>query len=981
LVQDKGTELVVSWLTPTAQPIVAVETARTLFLVADADGDYLLEVRARHEQSPGAPYELSLQEQRTAEPRDRLRVEAQALQAQGYALDAKDRPRAGELYRRSLELWRRAEDPEGEQRALFLVGSNAMDVGDYQHALEDWGTVIQRAAVSDPAIAANARMLRADLYRRRGDVDAAASDLEAAAAYYVSVGHRQGEAGVWEVRALLAGDVGDLQTVLDAYHRALEDYRQTGDRKQLSSTLSSLGVGYYLAGHWSRARSLYEQALTEAGAIDARREQAIALNNLGGLLLRTGELPAAQERLKQALELRRGLADKYGEAVTLGTLGKAHRAMGQPTEARACLEQSLEIFERLGAVSREAWTINRLAELAGDEREPDRALALYERSLSIQRRLGQRSGEADTLYGMGRLLLAQGRHREAWARLAACLEIVDTLRTGLATPGLRSFFLGSVRDYYEAAVEALMQEGSTDLATRALETSERGRARSLMESLVQASEVMTGETAPRLVEKERSLRHLLDAKAQRRVRLLSGSYSEQDAASLAREIDDVSEQYDEVLAEMRRSSPQYASTLRAPALSAAEIQALLPADGQTVLVEYALGAQRSYAWVVSRQSVTSFALPVRAEIEAAVRRVREEWSRPRASSTGSGPDGPTAAVRGLSDLVIAPLAERLRAPRLIVVPDGPLHYVPFSALWLGGTPLIDRSDVVSVPAASVLSLLGRTPADPKGPRKALAVLADPVFESDDPRIQRSEARRNTPGPAAAGGGVGRTPSLRELAVGNAAPARLLFSRVEARAILDRVPAAQRLEALDFRASRATALGGELAAFRIVHFATHGFVDSANPELSGMVLSLVDVQGREQPGVVSALDVLNLGLRADLVVLSGCQTALGQEIRGEGPMSLARGFLHVGVPTVVASLWSVDDRATATLMKRFYAALLGPRPLSPASALRAAQLELRAQPRWRHPRYWAGFVVYGAGDRQWPAAPVQLQSPSSTKPAQ
>jgi CHAT domain-containing protein len=154
-----------------------------------------------------------------------------------------------------------------------------------------------------------------------------------------------------------------------------------------------------------------------------------------------------------------------------------------------------------------------------------------------------------------------------------------------------------------------------------------------------------------------------------------------------------------------------------------------------------------------------------------------------------------------------------------------------------------------------------------------------------------------------------------------------------------------------------ALSADLAHYRIVHFATHGFVNDRHPDLSGLVLSLVDRQGNAQDGFLRLRDVYALHLPAELVVLSGCQTGLGEEIRGEGLVGLVRGFMYAGTPRVVASLWSVEDRATAALMSEFYRRLLGSsRP--PAEALRQAQLAIRAQPRWRHPFYWAGFAFQG-----------------------
>ena len=165
------------------------------------------------------------------------------------------------------------------------------------------------------------------------------------------------------------------------------------------------------------------------------------------------------------------------------------------------------------------------------------------------------------------------------------------------------------------------------------------------------------------------------------------------------------------------------------------------------------------------------------------------------------------------------------------------------------------------------------------------------------------------------------------------------------------------EALDFRANRATATSDELSNYRIVHFATHGLLNSEHPELSGLVLSLVDEQGRPQDGFLRLHEIFNLRLPAELVVLSACQTGLGKEIKGEGLVGLTRGFMYAGAARVVASLWQVNDAATAELMKRFYHRMLKD-GMRPAAALRAAQIEMWKKPQWQSPFYWGGFVLQG-----------------------
>jgi CHAT domain-containing protein len=187
--------------------------------------------------------------------------------------------------------------------------------------------------------------------------------------------------------------------------------------------------------------------------------------------------------------------------------------------------------------------------------------------------------------------------------------------------------------------------------------------------------------------------------------------------------------------------------------------------------------------------------------------------------------------------------------------------------------------------------------------------------------------------------------------------RLPGTRLEAERILALAPPEETFKAFDFQASLKTALGPELSEYRYVHFATHGYLDSQRPELSAIVLSLIDERGEPQRGFLRLREVYDLKLSAELVVLSACETGIGKEIRGEGLVGLTRGFMYAGAPRVAVSLWSVSDRATAELMEKFYGAMLKD-GLRPAAALRAAQIEMLRRPGSESPYYWAAFILQG-----------------------
>ncbi len=401
-------------------------------------------------------------------------------------------------------------------------------------------------------------------------------------------------------------------------------------------------------------------------------------------------------------------------------------------------------------------------------------------------------------------------------------------------------------------------------------------------------------------------------------------------------------------------------------------------DENTLLIEYMLGEERSYVWAVGNDSITATQLPKRSEIEKAALAFYESLTTPRPPPQNSA--GPAPSPGALSEMLLGPFAGQLGKKRLLIVGDGILHYVPFGALPApaprgedgeGGqltaarersAYLVEEHEFVYLPSASTLAVLrnetgGREPAP-----ISVAVLADPVFDASDPRLKanRSVEQAAENGPAAGPPAPAAPPPGTDAAMALRSGFKLIplpATEREARAIRDAVAPNPVKISLGFEASRAAVLGLQEGGYRVVHFATHGVFNAEHPELSGIVLSMVDAKGRAQDGVLRLHDIYNLKLSADLVVLSACSTGLGSIIKGEGMVGLTRGFMYAGSPRVVASLWRVEDLSTSELMKHFYSHM-AKEGLAPAAALRQAQRDMLKGRRWRSPYYWAGFVLQG-----------------------
>ncbi|MGH9837536.1 MAG: CHAT domain-containing protein, partial [Blastocatellia bacterium] len=346
-----------------------------------------------------------------------------------------------------------------------------------------------------------------------------------------------------------------------------------------------------------------------------------------------------------------------------------------------------------------------------------------------------------------------------------------------------------------------------------------------------------------------------------------------------------------------------------------------------------------------------------------------------------------AAAADLGQMLLAPVVAQLGKKRLVIVADGALQYVPFAVLPKPGVaaqsrgaksrginrgaPLIVDHEIISLPSASTIAVLRRELAGRQAAPKIFAALADPVFNENEVDERLNEAARATqsaapaqpkPSPAMPSAQTRAIRALLDAGASDSEPRlrlpRLWASGEEAVTIAKLAPPGMSKVSLGFEANHAAATSPELAEYRHLLFATHGWLDDKYPELTGILLSLVDEQKREQNGLLRLGEVYNLRLQADLVTLSACQTALGKDIRGEGLVGLTRGFMYAGAARVAASLWQVEEEGTKQLMIRFYRGMLGKQKLRPAAALRQAQISMLRQPEWRSPYYWSAFILQG-----------------------
>jgi CHAT domain-containing protein len=963
--------------------------------VTNVAGDYRLEVRSPKKDAGRGRYHLRIEELRAAKPLDHTRLAAKRAMDEGNQQRAQRKAEslrnAITKYEEALQLYQAADDPEGQANALDMIARLHLSLGEIRKALERFNKALPIAqSLPDRLLEAAILSGLGQIQSTLGNPHKALEQFDRALKLNVERKDQLNESLSLNSIGAVSLSMGEYQKALDYFKKSLELIRGADQRGILAPktyrmlttvALHNIGDTYARLGEYREALEILSQVRSLCRDAQYPFGEMSALNNIAGVYISSGQLQQALECLVEAHAIGRTIEAKMEQFKTLLLTGVVYRDLNEPQKALDFLNQALALSKSEGARIDEAFALNEIGSVYAGMGEKQRALEHFTRALSLSQEIGNRPYEAAALYGLARGHRDTGNLMEAHSKIDAAVGIIESVRSAVTGQELRASWMASKGSYYEALIDILMRRRETDPTAgydaMALEASERRRARGLLESLNEARAEIRQGVDPALLEQGRVLQQQLNAKAARLTQLLGGRHSPEEADSVRKEVESLITNYQEHQSQIRRVSPRYAALTQPASLSLKEIQ-LQALDDDTLMLEYALGAERSFLWAVTNGSIASFELPGRDEIETAARRVYELMtvSHKRQHKRES-----ELAAAELSRMLLGQVADRLERKRLLIVADGALQYIPFSMLpkpqsGRGGeregrrksdaskirnpppfTPLIAEHEIVSLPSASVLPVLRSELTGRRRAERIVAAISDPVFNRNDPRV-KSETALKLSGTIPGGlSNLITDPARSAGDTGKEGFERLPYTRQEAEAIIEVSGSRQSLKALDFEASRATVENGGLDQYRIVHFATHGLLNSRHPELSGVVLSLVDEQGRPQDGFLRAHEIYNLKLNADLVVLSACRTALGKEIKSEGLIGLTRGFMYAGASAVVATLWDVRDEATAELMKRFYRGMLK-EGMSPAAALRAAQVSMWKEKRWEAPYFWAGFMLQG-----------------------
>ncbi len=879
---------------------------------------------------------------------------AYALRLEGAALDQVANTATGTAVQRELTM-RRARERLTKSYQLFNALGNDFEAG---YALNYRGVS----------------------YDVAGEREAARADFLLALQHFRKARDRPAQALSLQSLALQSHQDGRLGDAIREFEEALALTPRDEDLENYAHTLHNSALPLRTIGRFDEAISRFHEAGDLLHELRDRDGEARALHGLGTTFMHAGEPDRAIEMLQAAIDLRGPAGSRREQATTLMALGESERQLGRLSRAIAHQSAALSLATAPHELAQARLFMAR-AYVADEQLEPARdaleailqlplphthlyrGLALAELG-TVDSHLGRTaSSEAyfaraievfeanDSELEHAKSLVARaaarsraGNHDAVIADCEAATNLLETIGVRALQAESRAAFRASYRQASELEIAALiakaeMQEslgnrtGAQLLLQAALAVSDHNRAQRTGRPTTQDDP----DAARDLVDRQARTYELLAGKRALRDRLQAASEPDPvRIAELTREIARLRNDATPNMANEKAQAPTKGKS-RPPGVVASRDTAI---PSGTIVAEYFVGSRHAWVFEVRADRIAVRPLGSGAKIEELARNLHASWKR-RSNSAADH----LAESRHLAALLFAGMSPPVTGDTLYLIPDGPLHIVPMAVLARQALPA--APDGAFRTGTSFKSVLSHERWNHRPNTRVAAIIADPVYESDDPRV---------PGAIRGRTAVQSDPLQTRRAELLTSLRRLPSTAIEADAVLRLAePLGPSLKLTGLDATLAQVQSAGLDQFRIVHFATHALSDSRDPALSTLALSRFDHSGTPLEGDLPAFGIASLNLNADLVVLSACDTALGREIVGEAPLGLARAFLQGGARSVLATLWQVPDTATAHLMEEFYRQVLSEKR-TPSAALELAQRHVRSQLRWSDPYYWAGFQL-------------------------
>lgn len=840
-------------------------------------------------------------------------------------------------YQRALDLWRKVGDAQAQGVVLYSVGIFHRDRGDFDLALQYLSQALPlRHDVGDIMGELYTLLALANVQLGRGEMEQALGRLDEALQLSRSVG-TQGVGPVLAVEAQFHRHRGELGEALASLSDVRDLYQRTGNTAYEARSLHQLGALYLDLGDLKGAQDSFEKGLVLVSGLSS--DESRIRNSLGWTQYLLGDKDAALQSFERALTLSREKNLPSGIAQALDYTGLVYLDIGRAGEGLQLLRESLALRRQNGDRWGEAKSLLALGRAQQALGELNQAGISFQQAFELGRQVGDTDLVAACLYRWAVLDRQRGDLQEALGRVEEALRIIESVRSRVSSEKLRVTFLASKRAWYELYIDLQMQleerEPGRGHAIQALEASERARSRGLLDLIAEGRINVQEGIDPELKRRETDLGARLSW-IQERIGEMLAQDPEREPTDLRARLDEVGREMEQLEDEIRRRHHRYAEVRYPTPLRLEQIQDLL--DEQTALLEYFVGQEGSFLFVVTRDGLSAHRLPAEDVLRKKVQDLRTALLRAGMLTRGRF----QIASRDIYNILLAPVAARLEgASDLLISPDGPLTVVPFEVLLSdpsGGASyrdlpyLLRKHSISYVPSASVLAGLREPRLEPEAGtalHKTLIAFGDPIYPA---QVAVSPLRA---------------------AVSPAAAPRLPGTGDEIEAIARLYPATEVARYVGGDATEENVKANPLLhTAQRIHFATHGLVDEVRPHLSGLMLTRLP-DSRED-GLLQVHEIFNLRLNAELVTLSACETGLGEQVTGEGMVGLTRAFLYAGARSLLVSLWPVSDRSTPELMTAFYLHLGDTR--TKAEALRQAKLERIAK--GEEPYRWAPFILAG-----------------------
>ena len=592
-----------------------------ILVLAAASGDYRVDIRSPNSRAPAGRYEIRIITLRTATANDRDHAAAQLTFDEARKLRQQPNPAskraAIEKYAQALPLFANAGDNYRRTLTLHSIGIAYFQLNEVRKAL-DYFTQTAALAVSSgyPRLEAGAETYIGGMLDILGDVGKALDHHQRALKLARAGGYRQAEGSSLSNIGKIYNDVAEWQKALEFYRQSLPVFQALGSKPNEALTLNNIGIAYYELGEPERALDYLQQSLALMRAGTDKNSEAYTLLNIGRVYRRMEQFEKARSFYTEAQAIQKQTGNRAHEGETLDEIGVAYSAEGQNEKAVEYHRQAIERQRAAGNLRREALATINLGETYNLLNEPQKALEQFTIALEILRNIGDLNNAANALAGIARAEQKRGRLDDARKHIAESLALSETVRARSSSLQMRASYRALVEKAYEFYIDVLMQQHAQDPSgghdAEALSAYERGRARSLVEQLSEARVDIRRDVDPQLIQKEHDLARDLNAKAQREMQLKLRKANNEELAALKREINALEDEYQQVQASIRTTSPQYAALTRPRPLILKEIQQQL--DPNTLLLEYSLGEERSYLWAVTPDSLKTYVLPKRAEM-------------------------------------------------------------------------------------------------------------------------------------------------------------------------------------------------------------------------------------------------------------------------------------------------------------------------------------------------------------------------------